>query len=125
MFDEKEEAITVQNAIDEEAKKTEIAIAKETITEESLEELVNETLAEETVTNTQKTTVTTANTSTSGAQSIETEQQQYTEETTFEVKPSLWQKIKNSKLVKAATYLFRIKVRIELPNALPEGRGEK
>ena len=123
--EEQIKAVTAQNAIDEEAKKTEIAIAKETVTEESLEELVNETLAEETVTNTQKTTVTTANTSTSGAQSIETEQQQYTEETTFEVKPSLWQKIKNSKLVKAATYLFRIKVRIELPNALPEGRGEK
>ena len=47
------------------------------------------------------------------------------EETRFEAKPSLWQRFKNSKFVKAATYVFRIKVRIELPsNALPEGRGE-
>jgi len=48
----------------------------------------------------------------------------YNQETTFERKPSLWQRIKNSKLVRAATYVFRIKIRIELPNALPEGRGE-
>ena len=34
--------------------------------------------------------------------------------------------IKNSKLVKAVSYVFKIRVRIkiELPNALPEGRGE-
>ena len=51
--------------------------------------------------------------------------QEYIEETTFEAKPTLWQRIKNSKLVRAATYVFRIKIRIELPsNALPEGRGE-
>lgn len=51
--------------------------------------------------------------------------QEYMEATTFEAKPSLWQRIKNSKLVRAATYVFRIKIRIELPsNALPEGRGE-
>ena len=49
----------------------------------------------------------------------------YTEQTTFKTKTSLWQKIKNSKLVRAATYVFRIRIRIELPsNALPEGRGE-
>ncbi|MCI9063282.1 MAG: hypothetical protein HFJ17_01580 [Clostridia bacterium] len=53
------------------------------------------------------------------------EQQAYIEETTFEAKPSLWQRFKNSKIVRAATYVFRIKIRIELPsNALPEGRGE-
>ena len=48
----------------------------------------------------------------------------YNQETTFERKPSLWQRFKNSKLVRAATYVFRIKIRIELPSALPEGRGE-
>ncbi len=48
----------------------------------------------------------------------------YTAATTFETKPSLWQRIKNSKFVRAATYIFRIRIRIELPNALPEGRGE-
>ena len=49
----------------------------------------------------------------------------YKEQTTFKTKTSLWQKIKNSKLVRAATYVFRIRIRIELPsNALPEGRGD-
>lgn len=53
-------------------------------------------------------------------------EQQYKEETTFETKTSLWQKIKNSKIFRAATYVFRIRIRIELPsNALPEGRGEE
>lgn len=57
--------------------------------------------------------------------SEQAEQQAYQEATTFEAKPSLWQRIKNSKIVRAATYVFRIKIRIELPsNALPEGRGE-
>ena len=52
-------------------------------------------------------------------------EEQYKEETTFEAKPSLWQRFKNSKIVRAATYIFRIRIRIELPsNALPEGRGE-
>ena len=50
--------------------------------------------------------------------------QEYQESVTFDKKPSLWQKFKNSKLVKAVTYVFKIRVRIELPNALPEGRGE-
>lgn len=138
--EEQLEAIAAQNAIDEKAKTIELAIAKETETEETLEELVNETLAETTPvstlvknnkektnvasikeqTNTEVESKTTENLST-----FEAEQQQYTEETTFEAKPTLWQRFKNSKFVKAATYVFRIKVRIELPsNALPEGRGE-
>lgn len=51
--------------------------------------------------------------------------EQYHEEIEFTAKPSLWQRIKNSKVVRAATYIFRIKIRVELPsNALPEGRGE-
>ena len=49
---------------------------------------------------------------------------EYEEAITFEKKPSLWQKIKNSKLGRAVSYVFRIRIRIELPNALPEGRGE-
>lgn len=51
-------------------------------------------------------------------------QQQYIEQTTFEVKPSLWNRIKQSKIARAITYVFKIRVRLELPNALPEGRGE-
>jgi len=52
------------------------------------------------------------------------ETQEYIENTTFEAKPSLWQKIKNTKLVRAVRYVMKIRVRVELPNALPEGRGE-
>ena len=56
---------------------------------------------------------------------VEQEIADYQEATTFKTKTSLWQKFKNSKLVRAATYVFRIRIRIELPsNALPEGRGE-
>ena len=55
---------------------------------------------------------------------VNEQDQKYKEETTFEVKPNLWQKIKNSKLFRAATYIFRIRIRIELPDALPEGKGE-
>ena len=46
---------------------------------------------------------------------IKEEIAQYQEETTFKAKPSLWQRFKNSKIVRAATYVFRIKIRIELP----------
>ena len=52
------------------------------------------------------------------------EEQQYVEETTFEAKPSLWQKIKNSKVVRAIKYAFKIRVVLQYPEALPEGRGE-
>lgn len=51
-------------------------------------------------------------------------QQQYIEETTFEKKPSLWQRFKNSKIIKAITYVMKIKVVLQYPEALPEGRGE-
>ncbi len=48
----------------------------------------------------------------------------YITETRVEVKQSLWQRIKNSKFVKAINYILRIRVRLDLPDALPEGRGE-
>ena len=53
------------------------------------------------------------------------ELQEYQESVTFEKKPSLWQKIKNSKLGRAVSYVLKIRIRIELPDALPEGRGEE
>ena len=59
------------------------------------------------------------------------EKQRHTANTLFQqpvstdTPKSLWQKIKNSKVVKAIKYIMRIKVTIEIPNALPEGRGEK
>ena len=49
---------------------------------------------------------------------------EYFEQTRFETKPSLWQRIKNSKVVRAISYVMKIRVVIEKPMALPEGRGE-
>ncbi len=51
--------------------------------------------------------------------------QEYEESVTFNKKPSLWQRIKNSKLGRAISYVCKIRIRIELPDALPEGRGEE
>ena len=53
-----------------------------------------------------------------------TEQEQYIEQTTFEVKPSLWNRIKQSKIARAISYVLKIRIKLELPAALPEGRGE-
>ena len=52
------------------------------------------------------------------------EEQQYLQETTFEAKPSLWQRIKNSKVVRAIKMITRIRIVIDYSDALPEGRGE-
>ncbi len=52
------------------------------------------------------------------------EDKQYFEQTRVEVKPSLWQRIKNSKIVRAISYALKIKVVLQVP-ALPEGRGEQ
>ena len=51
-------------------------------------------------------------------------QEQYTQETTFEAKPSIWARIKNSKFVRAIRYITKIRIVIQYPDALPEGRGE-
>ncbi len=48
----------------------------------------------------------------------------YLEETRFEVKPSLWQRIKNSKLVRTISYILKIRVVLDYP-ALPEGNFDK
>ena len=53
----------------------------------------------------------------------ETAQDLYFEETRFEVKPSLWQRIKNSRFVRTIKYIMQIRVVLDYP-ALPEGRGE-
>ena len=81
--------------------------------EEPIVEEVQEIVAEPVVTPVQETVA---------QPSIE--QQQYFEQTRVEVKPSLWQRIKNSKFVKTISYIMKIKVVIEKPLALTEGRGE-
>lgn len=50
-------------------------------------------------------------------------QQEYNNEMTFEVKQSLWQRIKNSKVVRTIKYALKIRVVLQYP-ALPEGREE-
>ena len=49
----------------------------------------------------------------------------YYSDTRREVKESLWFKFKNSKFVRAIKYAFRIKVVLQLPEALPEGSQEE
>ena len=65
----------------------------------------------------------TANTATTEAKTTNAVQE-YIDDVTFEAKPSLWERVKNTKLVRAISYVMKIRVRVELPNALPEGRGE-
>ena len=52
----------------------------------------------------------------------EPQQEQYVSET-FEAKPSLWQRFKNSKFVRTIKYIMSIRVVLEVP-ALPEGKTE-
>ena len=52
------------------------------------------------------------------AQQIEHEQ--YIEETRINVKPSLWQRFKNTKVIRTIRYVMKVKVVLEFP-ALPEG----
>ncbi len=58
------------------------------------------------------------------AQVEEAQQQEYVQETTFEAKPSLWQRFKNSKFVRAVKAITRIRIVLDYSDALPEGRGE-
>ena len=59
----------------------------------------------------------------SQAQAQAEEQEAFVQETRFETKPSLWQRIKNSKFVRTIKYIMQIKVVLDYP-ALPEGRGD-
>ena len=101
-------------------------VIEETITET---ESTNENIIEEIVSEREEATLETG----TGAKNITTENNteeqellEYQESVLFDKKPTLWQKIKNSKLGRAISYVMKIRIRIkiELPNALPEGRGE-
>ena len=50
--------------------------------------------------------------------------EQYVQETTFEVKPSLWQRFKNTKFARAIRYITKIRLRLDVPAALPEGQQD-
>ena len=76
------------------------------------------TVAEDvTVGETSTQTVGTTETAGVGAGSEDT----YIQDTTFEVKPSLWERIKQSKVARALRYVFRVKIVLDVPT-LPEGR---
>ena len=55
------------------------------------------------------------------------ENTEYVEDTRVEVKPSLWERIKNMKLVRGIRYIMKIKVVLELPEMpeLPSGSDRK
>lgn len=81
-------------------------------------EIVAAMTAEEETTNTSVTeTATTTTTATTDEDSL------YIEETRFEVKESLWERIKKSKFVRAIMNLSKIKIVLDIP-ALPEGKKE-
>ena len=52
------------------------------------------------------------------------EQENFINETRIEVKPSLWSRIKNSRIGRTLSYIFKIRIVLDMP-ALPEGRGEQ
>ena len=56
------------------------------------------------------------------AEQVQPSQEEYKTET-FEAKPSLWQRFKNSKFVRTIKYIMSIRVVLEVP-ALPEGKSE-
>ena len=55
---------------------------------------------------------------------ISEEDTMYMEETRFEVKPTFWQKVKESKVGRALRYLFKVRIVLDTP-ALSEGKGEE
>jgi hypothetical protein len=65
--------------------------------------------------------VETASAEVEGVDTVASELENYLEETRFEAKPSLWQKIKNSKFVRTIRYIMQIRVVLDYP-ALPEGK---
>ena len=58
-------------------------------------------------------------------ENVQETENSYEEDNTFEVKPKLWDRIKNSKFVKAVTSIFKIRIVIQMPNALPEGNNSE
>lgn len=89
-----------------------------------IETVETEELSAEQDTDEEENLVAEATGNTEDAQNDESEEVQqdasYIEETRFEVKPSLWQRIKNSKFVRTISYIMKIRVVLDYP-ALPEG----
>lgn len=101
-IDEEAEIVAEENQVEEiEEIKAEPKIEKtETVVAAKIEEEIEKLPEEETV---------------------DAETEAYFEETRFEAKPSLWQRIKNSKFVRTVRYIMQIRVVLDYP-ALPEGK---
>ena len=56
-------------------------------------------------------------------QNVEESYTEFIEETRFEVKPSLWERIKQSKFVQTIIRISKIRIVLDVP-ALPEGKGD-
>lgn len=50
--------------------------------------------------------------------------EEYYNETRREVKESMWHKFMNSKVVRAIKYAFKIRIRLQLPEGLPDGDAQ-
>lgn len=50
--------------------------------------------------------------------------EEYYNETRREVKESIWHKFMNSKVVRAIKYAFKIRIRLQLPEGLPDGDAQ-
>lgn len=57
------------------------------------------------------------------ADQVAIENEQYIEETRVKVKPTLWQRIKNSKFGRTVSKIMRIRIVVQIPT-LPEGKEE-
>ena len=119
--------LTVQNAVPEQTEEVEQIEQIEEIKEQPVEQVKTaKTKKSRKAENVQKVEETQENVQ-AQQETVEqqTEQVQIAEEQKPEKakKPSLWQRFKNSKLVRTIKYVMKIRVVLDYP-ALPEGRGE-
>lgn len=98
-----DDATTAQAVTEEAEEKVIVEEAKEEVVEAKEENVAAATVTEETT---------------------PTETDTYIEETRFEVKPSLWQRFKNSKFVRTFKFLTSIRIVFDYQTALPEGKEE-
>ena len=115
----------IEETVEEIQEKEELIPEKENVTKiENVKEIKEELVPEKTISQ----VIEVEEDSENEVDEVEVEEQElqeYQDSVTFEKKPSLWQRIKNSKIGRAISYVCRIRIRIELPDALPEGRGEE
>ena len=50
---------------------------------------------------------------------------EYMNDTRIDVKPSLWERIKQSKVGRAISYLFKIRIKVDLSNTITDGSEKR